>query len=135
MTHVFLSDEWFDAVQGVRQKYADQVPEITVVVRINQVITDAPFGDGEVRSCIDTSSGAMTMELGELDEPDATITTDYDTARALFVEQDQAAVMQAFLGGKVTVQGDMMKLMAMQTAIPDSEATDTISEEIAALTE
>lgn len=135
MTHVFLSDEWFDAVQGVRQKYADQVPEITVVVRINQVITDAPFGDGEVRSYIDTSSGAMTMELGELDEPDATITTDYDTARALFVEQDQAAVMQAFLGGKVTVQGDMMKLMAMQTAIPDSEATDTISEEIAALTE
>ena len=135
MTHVFLSDEWFEAVHGVRHKYADQVPEITTVIRINQIITETPFGDGEVRSYIDTSSGAMTMELGELDEPDATITTDYDTARALFVEQDQAAVMQAFMGGKITVQGDMMKLMAMQTAIPDSEATDTMADEIAALTE
>ena len=135
MTHVFLSDDWFEAVQAVREKHADEVPEITVVIRINQVITDVPFGDGEVHSYIDTSSGTMQMEQGELDEPDTTITTDYDTARALFVEQDQAAVMQAFVGGKITVQGDMMKLMAMQTAIPDTDATDTISDEIAALTE
>ncbi len=135
MTHVFLSETWFEAVHSVREKYAEQSPEISVVIRINQVITDVPFGDGEVRSYIDTSSGAMRMERGELDEPDTTITTDYDTARALFVEQDQAAVMQAFVGGKITVQGDMMKLMAMQTAIPDTEATDAISDEIADLTE
>ena len=135
MTHAFLTDEWMAAVREVREKYADQVPEVTTVIRINQVITEVPFGDGEVRSYIDTSSGAMTMDMGELDEPDATITTDYETARALFVDQDQAAVMQAFMGGKITVQGDMMKLMAMQTAIPDNEATDAISEEIIALTE
>ncbi|MDX2379852.1 MAG: SCP2 sterol-binding domain-containing protein [Acidimicrobiia bacterium] len=135
MTHVFLSDDWFEAVQTVREKYADQSPEISAVIRINQVVTDVPFGDGEVRSYIDTSAGTMKMEQGELDEPDTTITTDYDTARALFVEQDQAAVMQAFVGGKITVQGDMMKLMAMQTAVPDTEVTDAIADEIAALTE
>ena len=135
MSEPFLSDAWIDEVRAIRDKYAHEVPEVTAVIRINQVITETPFGDGEVRSYIDTSSGAMVMELGELDEPDATIMTDYATARALFVEQDQAVVMQAFLAGKITVQGDMMKLMAMQTAIPTNETTDKISEEIAAITE
>ena len=31
--------------------------------------------------------------------------------------------VQAFMAGKVTVQGDMMKLMAMQTAMPTDEAS------------
>ena len=135
MTHVFLSDDWFDAVLAVRDKYADQSPEITTVIRINQVITDIPFGDGEVHCHIDTSSGSMVMDRGALDDPDTVLTTDYETARALFVEQDQAAVMQAFMGGKITVQGDMMKLMAMQTAIPQSDAAEAIAEEIHSLTE
>jgi putative sterol carrier protein len=135
MTHAFLSDEWIEAVKLIREKYADEVPEIAAVIRINQVITEVPFGEGEVRSYLDTSSGSMAMELGELEEADATITTDYVTAKALFVDQDQAVVMQAFMGGKITVQGDMMKLMAMQTAIPSNEVTDKISEEIAAVTQ
>ncbi len=135
MSEPFLSDAWIDEVRAIRDKYADDVPEVTAVIRINQVITETPFGDGEVRSYIDTSSGAMVMELGELDEPDATIMTDYMTARALFVEQDQTVVMQAFLAGKITVQGDMMKLMAMQTAIPDNETTAIVAAEILAVTE
>ncbi|MGB0113603.1 MAG: SCP2 sterol-binding domain-containing protein [Ilumatobacteraceae bacterium] len=134
MSHAFLSDEWMQAVREIREKYADSVPDVTAVIRINQVITDVPFGDGEINAYIDTSSGQMSMELGELDEPDATVTTDYLTAKALFVDQDQAATMQAFMGGKIKVQGDMMKLMAMQTAIPSNEVTDKISDEIQALT-
>ena len=58
------------------------------------------------------------MELGELDDPDLTMTTDYATARKIFVDQDQAAGMQAFMSGKIKVQGDMMKMMALQTAMP-----------------
>ena len=42
--------------------------------------------------------------------------------------------MQAFLGGKITVQGDMMKLMAMQVAMPTDEASQQIAEEIKAIT-
>ncbi len=134
MTHPFLSDEWMAAAKEIREKYADQVPAVTAVLRINQVVTDVPFGDGEVRSFIDTSAGSMSMDLGELDTPDATITTDYTTAKALFVDQDQAATMQAFMSGKIKVQGDMMKIMSMQTAIPSNEVTDKISEEIKAIT-
>ncbi len=42
--------------------------------------------------------------------------------------------MQAFMSGKIKVQGDMMKLMAMQTAIPIDETTDKIADEIKAIT-
>jgi len=134
MTHLFLSEEWMAAAHEIREKYADQVPPVTTVIRINQVITDVPFGDGEVKSYLDTSSGHLMMELGELDEPDATITTDYDTAKAMFVDQDQALAMQAFMAGKVKVQGDMMKMMAMQTAIPSNDFTETVAEEIKSIT-
>ncbi|MEM9513539.1 MAG: SCP2 sterol-binding domain-containing protein [Actinomycetota bacterium] len=134
MTHPFLSDEWMDAARAIREKYADDVPEVTTSIRMNQVILDVPFGDGEVHSYLDTSSGHLTMELGALDEPDATITTDYDTAKAIFVDQDQTVAMQAFMNGKIKVQGDMMKMMAMQTALPSNEFSEKIAEEIKAIT-
>ena len=134
VTHPFLSAEWMTAARDIRENYADQIPEITAVIRINQVITDVPFGEGEVHSHLDTSSGHLAMELGLLDDADATISTDYDTARALFVDADQATAMQAFMSGKIKVQGDMMKMMALQTATPESDVTLQVAEEIRAIT-
>ena len=135
MSHPFLSDEWMAEAKAIREKYAGQTDKVTQTLRINQIVTGAPFGDGSVQSYIDTSSGDVVMDLGSLDDADVTVTTDYETAKALFVEQDAAAGMQAFMTGKITVQGDMMKLMAMQTAMPTDEASQQISEEIKAITE
>jgi hypothetical protein len=134
MPHQFLSAEWMAAAKEIRSRYEDQVPNIALSVRINQVVTGVPFGDGTVSSYFDTSSGEVEMDLGEIDSPDATITTDYDTARALFVEGDQAVAMQAFMAGRIKVQGDMMKLMAMQTAMPQDDISKQIAEEIKAIT-
>jgi putative sterol carrier protein len=134
MTHAFLSTEWMDAARAIREKYADQVPEIDAVIKINLSIIDVPFDDNTVDAYFDTSLGKLQLELGELEEPDATISTDYETARALFVDQDQTVAMQAFMAGKIKVQGDMMKMMAMQTAIPSNEFTDTIAAEIKSIT-
>ena len=134
MSHEFLSDEWMDAARAIRAKYEGQTPKISAVIRINQVITDVPFGDGTVKSYIDTSSGDMQMDLGELENPDATVTTDWATARAMFALGDQAAAMQAFMSGKIKVTGDMMKLMSMQTAVPQSDITLKIADEIKGIT-
>ncbi len=124
-----------DAAKAIRAKYQDQAPKITAVIRINQVITDVPFGDGTVHSYMDTSSGEMEVELGELENPDATVTTDWATARAIFALNDQAAAMQAFMGGKIKVVGDMMKMMALQTQMPQTDITAKVAEEIKAITE
>ncbi|HEX9260690.1 MAG TPA: SCP2 sterol-binding domain-containing protein [Acidimicrobiales bacterium] len=122
MTHQFLSDEWFDAARGIRDKYADQAPPVPYKLRMNQVITANPFGDDDLKLYLDTTDGHMVMEKGELEGPDVTFTTDYETARKIFVEQDQSAAMQAFMSGKIKVQGDMTKLMAMQATPPDDTA-------------
>lgn len=134
VTHPFLSDEWIAAARAIREKYSDVSAKVSIPLRINQVVTGVPFGDGTVVTHMDTTSGEVQMELGALDAPDATVTTDYDTARALFVDQDQAAAMQAFMSGKVKVEGDMMKLMSMQTAIPQDEVAQTIAQEIRDIT-
>ncbi len=134
MSYPFLSTEWMDAAKAIREKYADQATKVTTSIRMNQVITDAPFGDGTVKTYMDTSSGDVVMELGELETPDLTVTTDYDTARKIFVEQDQAAGMQAFMTGKIKVQGDMMKMMAMQTSMPQDDVAKKIATEIKDIT-
>ena len=134
MSHPFLSEAWMDAARAIREKYQDQVPPITASIRMNQVITDVPFGEGTINVFTDTSTGEMVMDLGSLADAEVTVTTDYATARAIFVEQDQAAAMQAFMSGKIKVQGDMMKMMAMQTAMPQTEITQAVAAEIRAIT-
>ncbi len=66
--------------------------------------------------------------------PELTVTLDYDTAKAIFIEQNPQAGMQAFMAGKIKVQGDMTKLMAMQQAPPDPIALE-IAAKIKEITE
>lgn len=134
MPNPFLSDEWMAEAKAIRAKYEGQTAKVTQSIKVNQVITDVPFGEGNINSYIDTSSGDVVMDLGALDTPDVTVTTDYATAKALFVDQDQAAAMQAFMTGKIKVQGDMMKMMALQTAMPTDDASKAIAEEIKSIT-
>ena len=91
---------------------------------MNQVITDVPFGDGTINAHVDTSGGEVDMELGHLDNPDLTVTLDYATAKAILVDGNPQAGMQAFMAGKIKVQGDMTKLMAMQQTAPDPGAVE-----------
>ena len=120
MPHEFLSDDWMEAVKAIRDKYADQAPPVPYKIRMNQVISGAPFNDGaDIHIYMDTSDGTMTLDKGELESPEVTVSTDWETARKIFVDQDQAAGMQAFMSGKIKVQGDMTKMMALQSGTPD----------------
>ncbi len=134
MTYQFLSSEWIAAVRVVRAKYAGETAPVSYKVRMNQVITDAPFGDGGVvKLFTDTTDGTVVMDFGQLDDAEVTVSTDYATARKLLVDLDLAAVMQAFLGGKVKITGDMMKLLQMQAVEPD-DVTKLIATEIRRIT-
>ena len=117
----FLSDEWIDAARALRAEYAEEVPPSPVAVRLNVVITEIPHRDDDLQGHIDSSNGQMIIEQGHLDEPELTITIDYDTAKAAFVTRDQQAVMQAFLSGKIFVDGDASKLLALQAGPPDAD--------------
>ena len=134
MSHQFLSESWIEAARDIRHRYAGDVPTIDVVVRINVITTKVPFGDGTISAYIDTSNGSLEMELGSIEESDLTVTTDYETARKLFVEQDPTASMQAFMAGRIKVEGDITRLMVMQTSLPQTETTEAVAAEIKAIT-
>ena len=134
MSYPFLSDEWIQAVRDIRHKYAASVPTIEILIRINVVTTKVPFGDGSVSAYIDTSQGILDMELGALESADLTITTEYDIARSVFVDQDPTASMQAFMSGRIKVEGDITRLMAMQTALPQSDDAAQVAAESKAIT-
>jgi hypothetical protein len=112
----FLSDDWLAEARRIRAEFKDRTPEIPVTVRMNQIIQDVPFGEGTIKAHIDTSSGQLELETGHLDAPDLTITIGYETAKAILVDGDAQAAMQAFLGGRIKVDGDITKMIALQTA-------------------
>jgi hypothetical protein len=117
--HEFLSPEWVEAAKGLRESFEGEVSPPAHTIKMNLVITDAPFQDDEIQAHMDTTSGDLQMDLGHLDAPELTVTVDWATAKAIFVDQNPQAGMQAFMAGKVKVQGDMTKLMAMQQQAPD----------------
>ena len=134
MTYAFLSPEWVSAARAIREKYADEASRVTTSIRMNQIITDAPFGDSAIEIFVDSSSGSVELEFGSLDQPDLIVTTDYETARSILVEQDAAAAMQAFMTGRIKVEGDLTKMMAMQMSMPADDVARQISTEIRDIT-
>lgn len=138
MPHPFLSEGWVAEARVIRDKYKGQLPPITVPVKLNLLMTDVPFQDGTLKGYLSTTSGELEIEVGELDSPDATISTDHATARAMFVEGDQNASMQAFMSGKVKITGDMTKLILLGQVMATyvgSELGQKVIEEIKAITE
>jgi hypothetical protein len=124
----FLSKEWFAEVDKIRA--ANPVPAATgpgADIKLNIVVTGAPDGDTEIH-----------MDAGEfgegLVEAPTKMTVPYEVAKKVFIEGDQQAGMQAFMQGQIKVEGDMSKLMAMQTQQPSAEQAD-LMKKIAEITE
>ncbi len=130
----FLSDEWMDAAKAIREEFKGKGAPAAHVVKMNQIITDVPFGAGTIEAHMDTSSGEMEMDTGHIEGADVTVTLDYGTAKAIFVDGNPQAGMQAFMSGKIKVAGDMTKLMAMQGGPADATATE-LAAKIAEITE
>jgi len=132
----FLSEEWLTQARAIRAEYEGRGGAPAVTMRMNLVVTDVPddVASSDVDAHMDTTDGDMNMDVGHLDDPDLTVTLAYDIAKAILIEGNPQAGMQAFMAGQIKVTGDMSKLMAMQTAQPDAIATE-IAEKIDAITD
>jgi putative sterol carrier protein len=133
-TYQFLSKAWMDAAKEIRDTMPHpDVPSVGLM-KMNLNVTETPF-DSDVQGHIDTSDGEILIEDGHLEGPDLTVTIEYETARSIFVNLDFTAAMQSFMAGKIQVQGDITKLLAMQTpgAEPDPQAV-AIAEAVRAIT-
>ncbi|MGP0030789.1 MAG: SCP2 sterol-binding domain-containing protein [Acidimicrobiales bacterium] len=125
MPYPFLSDEWLEEARKIRAEYAGTATPIAQAVRMNLVVTEVPFGDKDVDAHLDTSDGELVLETGHLEAPDLKVTVDYVTAKSILIDGNPQAGMQAFMAGKVRVEGDMAKLMALTAApSPDPKAAE-----------
>ena len=115
-SYPFLSDEWLDEARKIRAEYEGKTAPVTHAVRMNLVVTVVPFSDEDILAHLDTSDGELVLDIGHLENQDLKVTVDYDTAKAILIEGNPQAGMQAFMAGKVRVDGDMAKLMALQSA-------------------
>ena len=117
----FLSDEWVDEAHRIYAEAetggAVPAPSSGGGVRLNLIVTEAPFSAATLDAHVDTSSGRIDIGTGHVEGPDVTVSLDYDTARSLFVQGDVQAVLQAFLGGRIKVDGDLSKLLNPQSGI------------------
>jgi hypothetical protein len=131
--HAFLSVEWLDCLIELNAEYRDRVPPPMVKMRLNQVVTGVPFGGGEVTMFTDTTSGRAIIGNGHVEDPEVVMTTDYATARSLVVDGDPAVAMQAFMSGKIKVEGDMTKILVPPA--PKNEAQIEMENRIKEMTE
>lgn len=123
-TYPFLSDEWVAEARKIREEFDGQGGPVPHQIRMNLVITDVPFSAGAIDAHMDSSEGQLKLDLGHIEPVDLKVTLDYGTAKSILVEGNPQAGMQAFMAGKVKVEGDMAKLMAMQATPPDATAQE-----------
>jgi hypothetical protein len=123
MPYPFLSDEWLEEARRIRAEYQGKSLPFPHVVRMNLVVTGVPFGDKDIDAHMDTSSGDLVLDVGHLESHDLKVTVDYDTAKAILIEGNPQVGMQAFMAGRIKVEGDMTKLMALQTAPVGSDSS------------
>ena len=114
----FLTDDWFSTVEPLTAQAGDlNLPPALANLAINLVVADA---SGNTELSLD--GGAIKKGLSG--NAKTTLIMDGETLRKVFLEFDMAAAMQAFMTGKIKVQGDMSQLMALQTAKPSQEQKD-----------
>jgi len=130
--HRFLTDEWFDAVHGLASAAGDlETPEAIQKLRLNVAIAEAPDGIHSMHM-----AGSMLPQKGLIEDAVATLRMPYPLARKLLIDRDQGAAIQAFMAGKIQVEGDISALMSIGTGLgASSEAAKTLQKQILEITE
>jgi len=124
MPYEFLSDDWLTEVKKISEESGGDQPASDLVININ--VTGGPSGDRQVHI------NGSTFGAGNIEGAPTKLTVPYDVAKAIFVEGNQQAAMQAFMGGQIKVEGDMSKLMAMQSQ--GGNANTDLADKIKAIT-
>jgi len=125
--HEFLSAEWFQQVDQLIAKAGDlKIPPEMAAVEVN-VTVKCSTGDKQIY----LENGLFSP--GHRAGAPTSLTLDEALARKIFIEADTAAGVQAFLAGEMQVEGDLAKLVAMQTVEP-SEPQKQLTKQIAAIT-
>lgn len=127
MAHDFLSDPWMDAVEALKGEAPEPAPALKNLV-LNITVVDGPDGARDVH----LSDGQF--ERGHADGAATRLTVPFDVAKELFIDGNPQAAMTAFMSGRIKVEGDISKVMAMQAGGPPSPEQQAFQEKLKAIT-
>jgi putative sterol carrier protein len=109
----FLSDQWAKEVtEALNTSEQFKQAAGSHKARIQNVVSTP---DGEVKYYFVLEDGQAQVSLGEIDDADATITQDYDTATQLM--KNELSATAAYMSGRIRIAGELMKLMQLQGVI------------------
>lgn len=110
----FLSEDHMVAGTAALNEDAGFAAAMTGVdLSLQFTVTDAP--GGEIDYYLTVGDGTAVLALGTLDDADASVGSDYDTAAA--IAKGELNVQMAFMTGKIKVGGNMAKVMMYQGLI------------------
>lgn len=125
---VFLTDEWFNEVDRLTTEAGDlNLPPTFANMKLNLNISDTANGD------VQAYLADGVLKKGQTDT-DTTIKIDEETLKKIAIQGDINEAMQAFMSGKIRIEGDMSQVMALQSAKPSAEQKE-LFKKIYAMTE
>ncbi len=111
----FLTKDWLSALTETvngHDGFKSAIANVDLTLQFE--ITDAPEGT-ESRYYVSVGDGAAQAVAGDAEDPDATITNDYETATT--ISKGDLNTQMAFMTGKLKVTGNMAKLMMNQAML------------------
>ena len=120
MPHRLLSEGWIAAVNDL------DAPVVTPV-RLNLSIVDTEHPGGRVDASVDTTAGRLTVARASVTAVDVHVATDYETALAIVRSIEATTALDAFLAGRILVQGGVMPLIALGGEILGSPIASAVA--------
>jgi putative sterol carrier protein len=110
----FLSQEWADAL--TEKLNADESFTSSIAGKQARIQQNVTATDGEHHYWLTIDDGRIEMGIGEMNNADATISEDYDTAVKL--AKSEINVVTAFMSGRIRVT-NLGLLMPLQGALSE----------------
>lgn len=105
----YLSEEWAKSVtEALNSNDSFKQQAAGKTVKLQNVVT----GDTETKYYFKLQDGQADVGIGEIDDAEATLSSDYETSAAL--SRNELNATAAYMSGKLKIQGDLMKLMQLQ---------------------
>lgn len=113
-TFNFLTQSWFDAVARLNQEVGElNLPPNLAELTINVTVKS------ENPTLLHLQAGKINQH--HIQNTDATIYIDQDTLNQIIHDNSVDTALEAFMTGKIFIEGDMSKVMALQSARPSQE--------------
>jgi putative sterol carrier protein len=108
----FLTHDWLQALNdtvNTHEGFRKTIANVDLTLQFE--VPDAPEGS-ENRYYFSIKDGTLTAGPGDATDADATITNNYETAKA--ISEGSLNTQMAFMTGKLKVAGNMAKIMMNQ---------------------